>query len=175
MKKIVLLILTLTLILGNSCQDKKTMAELEKFKAQSQLEEQNKILAQRWHYDLSVDRNWAVAEEILSPDIVIHSAVGDDVKGIEEIKKFDEMWKSMPNVKINHYEIIAEGDYVLIRWDVSFDNTVDLMGVPATGNHVSDIYGMDLFRIKDGKITDLWQNYDELSFLKQIGAMPAPK
>ena len=174
MKKTVLLILTFTLIIGNSCQDKSAMDELEKFKAQSQLEEQNKILAQRFHYDLSVDRNWAVAEEILAPDIVIHSAVGEDVKGIEEVKKFDEMWKSMTNIKINHYEVIAEGDYVFIRWDVSFDHTVDLMGIPATGKHIGGIYGMDLFRIKDGKITDMWQNYDELRFLQQLGAIPSP-
>lgn len=174
MKKIVLVIVTLTLIIGNSCQDKTATAELEKQKAQLQLEEQNKALAERWHYDLSVDRNWEVADEILSPDFIIHQPTGEDMVGIEEVKQLDETWKNMPNIKINHHEIIAEGDYVFIRWDVSFDNTVDLMGIPASGNHISDIYGMDLFLIKDGKITDLWQNYDQLGFMQQMGAIPTP-
>jgi steroid delta-isomerase-like uncharacterized protein len=174
MKKNVLVFVTLTLLIGNACQDKTAMAELEKLKAQSQLEEQNKALAERWHQDLTIERNWEVADEILAADIVLHSAVGEDTKGIEEIKKFDEMWKNMPNIKINNHEIIAEGNYVLIRWDVSFDHTLDLMGIPASGNHISGIYGMDLFLIKDGKITDIWQNYDELGFMQQMGAIPTP-
>jgi len=84
------------------------------------------------------------------------------------------MWKNMPNFKITNHEITAEGNYVLIRWDAAFDNTVDLMGIPATGNHISGIYGMDLFHIKDGKITDLWQNYDQLGCMQQLGAIPTP-
>jgi len=49
------------------------------------------------------------------------------------------------------------------------------MGIPATGSHISGIYGMDLFLIKDGKITDLWQNYDQLGFMQQLGAIPTPE
>ena len=30
-------------------------------------------------------------------------------------------------------------------------------------------------RIKDGKITDLWQNYDQLGFMQQMGAIPTPE
>ena len=174
MKKIVLVFVTLTLLFGNSCQDKTAMAELEKLKTQSQLEEQNKALAERWHQDLSINRNWEVADEILAADFVIHNPGGEDTKGLEETKKLDETWKNMPNIKINNHEIIAEGNYVLIRWDVSFDHTLDLMGIPASGNHISGIYGMDLFLIKDGKITDLWQNYDQLGFMQQMGAIPTP-
>jgi predicted SnoaL-like aldol condensation-catalyzing enzyme len=174
MKKIVLTIAAFTLLIGNSCQDKNAIAELEKFRAQAQIEEQNKVLAHRFHYDLAIDRNWDLAEEILASDVVIHNPVGEDIKGIEGVKQFDEMYKNMPNMKINHYETIAEGDYVFVRWDIAFDHTKDLMGIPATGNHISDVYGMDLFLIKDGKIKEFWQNYDELRFLKLMGAIPAP-
>ena len=80
----------------------------------------------------------------------------------------------MINVKINNHQIMAEGDYVLIRWDVSFDHTVDLMGIPASGNHISDVYGIDLFLLKDGLITDMWQSYDQYGLLQQMGAIPAP-
>ena len=105
--------------------------------------------------------------------LFLHSATGDNTTGIEEVMQFDEMYKNMHNIKINHYEVVAEGDYVFVRWDVAFDNTSDLMGIPATGNHISGIYGMDLFKIKDGKISDFWQNYDELGFLKQLGVIPS--
>ena len=174
MEKTALVIVTLTLLIGNSCQDQTALAELEKLKAQTQLEEQNKALAERWHQDLTIERNWEVADEILAADFVMHDPTGEDTKGLEETKKLDEMWKNMPNLKITNHEIIAEGNYVLIRWDAAFDHTVDLMGIPASGNHVSGIYGMDLFLIKDGKITDLWQSYDQLGFMQQMGAIPTP-
>lgn len=177
MKMTVLVIVTLTLLIGNSCQDKTAMAELEKLKTQSQLEEQNKALAERWHQDLTIDRNWEVADEILAKDFVLHydTPGAEDIKGLEETKKLDETWKNLPNIKINNHEIIAEGNYVLIRWDFSFDHTLDLMGIPASGNHISGIYGMDLFLIKDGKITDLWQSWDQLGFMQQMGAIPTPQ
>ena len=176
MKKTVLVIVTLTLLIGNSCQDQTALAELEKLKAQTQLEEQNKALAERWHQDLTIERNWDVADEILASDFVLHyDAPGvEDINGLEEVKTLDEMWKNMPNLKINNHEIIAEDNYVLIRWDASFDHTLDLMGIPASGNHISGVYGMDLFLIKDGKITDLWQSYDQLGFMQQMGAIPTP-
>lgn len=173
MRQFLFVFLSLMFIFATSCQDKESLAKLEKFEAQSALEEQNKQIAERFHFDLSIDRNWEAAEEFISPDIVIHMQGGSEAKGMEELKGFDELWANMNNAKINHYEIVAEGDYVFIRWDLAFDHTTDLMGIPASGNHISGIYGMDLFRIKDGKITEMWQNYDEMGFLKQMGALPA--
>jgi len=53
MKKL-LLILPLALILCFmvGCQDKAAMAELEEFKAQAAVEEQNKALVLRWYEDV---------------------------------------------------------------------------------------------------------------------------
>jgi len=98
---------------------------------------------------------------------------GVDIRGIEGAKSLDAMYTAMKNPKINHYEIVAEGDYVFLRWDLSFDNTVDLMGIPATGNRISNIGGMDQFLIKDGKIKEFWQFYDEMGFMKQLGVIPS--
>jgi steroid delta-isomerase-like uncharacterized protein len=173
MKQHLFVFLTLMFILATSCQDKESLAKLEELKAQSELEEQNKKIAERFHFDLSIDRNWEAAEEFISEDVVIHMQGGGEAKGMEELKGFDEIWANMHNVKINHYEIVAEGDYVFIRWDMAFDHTSELMGVPASGNRVSGIFGMDLFLIKDGKITEMWQHYDQMGFLQQMGALPA--
>ena len=172
MRQYLFVFLTLMFILATSCQDKESLAKLEKLEAQSELEEQNKIIAERFHFDLSIDRNWEAAEEFISTDVVIHMQGGSEAKGLEELKGFDEIWANMNNAKINHYEIIAEGDYVFVRWDMAFDHTSDLMGIPASGNHISGIYGMDLFLIKDGKIMEMWQNFDQMGFLQQMGAIP---
>jgi steroid delta-isomerase-like uncharacterized protein len=174
MRKLLFVFLSLIFIFATSCQDQESLAKLAELKAQSELEEQNKALAERWHYDLSIDRNWDVMADILSEDFVIHNPTGEDTKGLEETKMLGEAWEAMVNLKINHHEIIAEGEYVFIYWDASFDHTNDVFGIPASGNTISGIYGMDLFRIKDGKITDLWQNYDQLGMMQQMGAIPTP-
>jgi predicted ester cyclase len=176
MKRIIFLLLglvSLAIILNTSCQDNKTQAQLEEYKTELQKLDANKAIAERFHSDLSLERKWEVSNEFLATDIVLHLPGTGDMEGIDAVKSFDEMYASMKNAKINHYEIVAEGDYVVIRWDMSFDNTVDLMGIPATGKRISDIGGMDLFLIKDGKIKEFWQFYDELGFMKQLGVIPS--
>lgn len=175
MKRITILLVfvSLAIMMNTSCQDNKALAQLEKQKAELEKLEKNKAIAERWHYDLGIDRKWELADEILEPDIVLHLPGMEDIKGIDGVKSLDEMYASMKNAKINHYEIVAEGDYVFLRWDMSFDNTVDLMGIPATGIRISNIGGMDLFLIKDSKIKEFWQFYDELGFMKQLGVIPS--
>ena len=175
MKRITSLILvfvSLTLVINTSCKNNEATAQLEKYQAELSKLEDNKALAERWHTDLAINRNWKVAEEILAPDIVVHMPGGVEVKGIEEVKGFNTMYAAMENLKINHHEIIAEGNYVFLRWDLSFDNNVDFMGIPPTGKRITDIGGIDQFLIENGKIKEFWQFYDELGFMKKLGVIP---
>jgi hypothetical protein len=34
--------------------------------------------------------------------------------------------------------------------------------------------GIDIFRIEDGKLAELWQNTDDLGLEQQLGTIPAP-
>ncbi len=149
---------------------KAVQEELDELKAQVQLEEQNKIIAARWHDDLSLNKNWEVANEILADDIIMHVPGVPDAKGKEAT--IESLGIEFPNMKIQHYETIAEGDYVFIRWDVSFDHTDTIMGFPPSGNHISGVGGMDLFLIKDGKIKEFWQNFDQLQLMQKMGVIP---
>lgn len=135
-------------------------------KAQDQLE-QNKALAERWHYDICIVMNFKVADEILAHDIALHSN-GQDTIGLEQVKTMIEGFKDLSNLKVDHPQIIAEGNLVMILWDASADNTKDFMGIPATGKNIKWA-GIDLFLIEDGKIKEVWQYYDQLGFMSQLG------
>lgn len=158
----------LALIMITSCQDKKAVTELEELKAELLILEKNKELAERWHNDLFIECNWEVAEEIIAPDVIVHFPSGEDLKGIEQVKNLEAMAKNYINPEINHYEIIADGDYVMIRWDMAFDHTQDLPGIPATGKRISNLHGIDLFRMENGKIAEFWQYYNEMAFMQQL-------
>jgi len=136
-------------------------------KTPNQLEEQNKALAERWHYDICKNMNMDVADEILVTDIRMHSG-GNEITGREQVKKMVEGFKDLSNLKLNHPRIIADGDLVMILWDASVDNTKDFMGIPATGKNIKWA-GIDLFLIENDKIKEIWQYYDELGFMQQLG------
>jgi predicted ester cyclase len=54
---------------------------------------------------------------------------------------------------------------------VNSTNKGDFMGIPATGKPMV-VKGMEVFRIADGKIAELWVSMDNLGMLKQLGAIP---
>src|SRR6478672_11860092 len=63
------------------------------------------------------------------------------------------------NLKIVHHDVFAKGDKVLIRWTNSGTNTGPLFGNPPTGKQFV-VTGFDLFRISNGKIMEMWQQYN---------------
>lgn len=36
------------------------------------------------------------------------------------------------------------------------------------------VTGIDVYRIVDGQIAELWQNWDQLGMLQQLGVAPMP-
>ena len=132
----------------------------------SKQEEENKALALRYHGDIFQNGMLEVADEILSPDFVIHNPVLPEVlrKGPQGTKKYaSAIIAAVRDRKLEHHDILVEGDKVLIRWTNSGTNTIPLFGNPPTGNTYI-VTGFDLFRISDGKIKELWQQYNFASW-----------
>jgi steroid delta-isomerase-like uncharacterized protein len=125
-------------------------------------EEENIALALRYHDDIFQKGTLEVADEILSPDFVIHNPVLPEIlrNGPEGIKKYaSAIITAVPDRKLEHHDILAKGDKVMIRWTNSGTNTGPLFGLPPTGNtYVAT--GFDLFRISNGRIKELWQQYN---------------
>ena len=69
-------------------------------------------------------------------------------------------------------DIIASGDTVATRWVVTGSLQRELMGIPASGQTVR-VEGMNFYRLKDGRVTDIWTQFDGLALIQQLGAIPA--
>jgi steroid delta-isomerase-like uncharacterized protein len=125
-------------------------------------EEKNQDLAIRYHEDIFQKGKLEVADEILSHDFIIHNPILPEElrKGPEGTKKFaSAVIAAVPDIKIVHDDIFAKDDKVLIRWTNSGTNTGPLFGNPPTGKPFI-VTGFDLFRISNGKIMELWQQYN---------------
>ena len=65
-------------------------------------------------------------------------------------------------------DVIAEGDRVVIRWTLTGTVQTDHGAVPVVYT------GIDIFRIEDGKLAELWQNTDDLGLEAQLAATSGP-
>ena len=70
--------------------------------------------------------------------------------------------------------MIVGDDLVAVRLHVKGTHRGELMGVAPSGNEI-DVEQITIFKLDDaGRCVERWIRLDELSFLQQIGAMPAP-
>jgi steroid delta-isomerase-like uncharacterized protein len=125
-------------------------------------EKENEALALRYHNEIFQKGKLEVADEILSSDFVIHNPVLPEVvrNGPEGTKKYaSAVITAVPDRKLEHHDILSKGDKVMIRWTNSGTNTGSFFGNPPTGKRYV-VTGFDLFRISNGKIKELWQQYN---------------
>jgi steroid delta-isomerase-like uncharacterized protein len=139
--------------------------------------EANEVLAHRFHMDVFQQGNLAVADEIVAPNFVLHAPglPPQMQRGAEGVKQFAAAIRNAfpDDLRITHDDTIGAGDKVVILWSSTGTHNGVFMGIPPTGKPTT-VTGIDIFRIAGGKLVELWQNWDQLGLLQQIGAIPAP-
>jgi steroid delta-isomerase-like uncharacterized protein len=71
-------------------------------------------------------------------------------------------------------DLFSTADKVVARWTGSGRHVADVNGIPATGNDVRQIEAVAIHRMEGGKIAEIWQVWDTLGFLQQLGVIPQP-
>jgi steroid delta-isomerase-like uncharacterized protein len=134
----------------------------------------NKELSRRFT-ELFSTGDEALAEEILSPDVVFHGTTGDgELHGIDEMKAFVAGYRrAFPDARSTVEDQVAEGDKVVTRWRARGTHRGELGPVPPTGR-AFEIEGVTIERIAGGRIAEVWVARDELGLLRQLGLVPAP-
>ena len=91
----------------------------------------------------------------------------------EMVAFFAELFDAFPDWRFEVLETVAEGDGVAVRWRAraTFAGPGSFMGFEPNGARV-DIEGVDLVRVRDGRISaiDAYMNGAELA--RQLGALP---
>jgi predicted ester cyclase len=68
--------------------------------------------------------------------------------------------------------LVAEGDLVTEYFTASGTQQGELFGVPASGRAVT-LPGINIFRVRDGRIAERWGRLDDLGLMRQLGLAPA--
>lgn len=133
----------------------------------------NKTLVQRWFSEVWNEGRADAIDEMLADDAVVHG-LGADLHGPAEFKHFHSAYRNAyPDVAIHIDGLVAEGDMVAVRWSAIGTHRGDGLGFPATGRR-AQFTGMVFVRIKEGKLVEGWNNFDQLGMLQQLGIVSLP-
>jgi predicted ester cyclase len=107
-----------------------------------------------------------------------HATLNGQPMGREGDKhRAEVLAEAFPDQRYDILETVAEGDRLVVRWRMTGTHRGDLAGptmtIPATGKSI-DIWGMSLYRIRDGMAEEIWERFDMMEFLGQLGVLRAP-
>lgn len=128
--------------------------------------EQNKALIRRFYEEVVNQRAVELIDEMIAEDFDDHAAHG---KGREHFKiLYHIMIRIFPDIQAVLQDLIAEGDKVVARVEFTATQADSFRGFPATNKQVA-YSGVDIFRIKDGKLAERWAQRDFLGMLEKLG------
>jgi predicted ester cyclase len=132
----------------------------------------NKAVVRRYWMELWNEKRGEIIAEIAVEPVIFHFPGGQAHQPANLTKWFETALVAFPNVHFTIHLEIAEGDLVATHWSYIATNSGLFLGRPATGKQVTDT-GIDIFRIKDGKIVEMWVVQDSLGLMQQLGVLPA--
>jgi steroid delta-isomerase-like uncharacterized protein len=107
---------------------------------------------------------------MLADDAASYELVTGDPRGVEHELDACRIWHgAFSNVELRVEQVVAGGDEVAVYWRLLSTHTAAFMGVPPTGNAVR-VPGMEIDRVVDGQIAEIWRLSDTMSVMQQIGA-----
>jgi steroid delta-isomerase-like uncharacterized protein len=80
---------------------------------------------------------------------------------------------AFPDLYHEIVDMVAEGDKVAVRLNVTGTHKGEFQGIPPTSKRLS-LDEMGFITIIDGKITEGWISADTMKLMQQIGGIPPP-
>jgi predicted ester cyclase len=134
--------------------------------------EQNKGIVRDFIDGLFSNGDPGAVDTYLAEDFVNHDppfGVSADREGMRVAGAM--MRAGFPDWHSELHELIAEGDLVVERFTATGHQRGEVMGAAPTGRAVA-LAGINIFRIRDGKVVERWGRLDDLGFLQQLGLAP---
>jgi predicted ester cyclase len=131
--------------------------------------EQNKAIVMRFNKECIEQGKEDSFSEILSDNVINHSAPAGMPKGKESFYYFlnDVLRKGFPNLTVEIMEQVAERDLVTTRKKIRGTHTGEIFGI-APSNKEVEINVIDIIRLENGKYAEHWGQSNFADVLKQL-------
>ena len=104
-------------------------------------------------------------------DIKAITADGN-IEGIDAFKAYyNNYLTGFSDAEFNIVDVFGQGDKIVKHWNFKGTHDGDFFGIPATGKKI-DLIGTTLVLMKDGKIIQEQDFFDNYSLLSQLGLLP---
>ena len=125
----------------------------------------NKALVGRYGEELYSQHKLDIASEIFTEDAIFHQPGSADLNLTDLLKSYEDTFAAFPDARIGTlYVRIAEDNYVASAY--SWEGTFAPTGTKVQFNVVN------LCRIENGKIAEVWHVWDSFNVMQQVGAIP---
>jgi predicted ester cyclase len=133
--------------------------------------EKNKEIVHAYADEVWIPANEDAAGRYIDTNFVNHNPSPGEPPGLEGFIQGLRVYRgAFPNAEWKFHDLIAEGDKVAERWSVHGTHDGELFGVSPTGREVT-MTGINIFRLKEGKIAERWGELDALGMMLQLGAI----
>ncbi len=136
----------------------------------------NKALYRRWLDEIWMAGDVSGAGEILAEDLLDHTPMRGQPSG-----RAGDLWAAQlirtafPDLRFDVEALLADDEYVSGRWTMRGTHTgpITFMNIEATGRPVV-MGGQEIFRIRDGRLAEVWHCEDVGAMLEQLRLGPPP-
>jgi len=133
--------------------------------------EDHKALIRRFYEEVWNKGNLDAADTIFADDYVRHDLrPGNPLPGPAGQKKIAADFRAaFPDLHMTIDVIVAEGDMIAARWTTEGTNTGQWGNIPPTGKRAK-FSGVNIFRIANGRVVEIWNHRDDLGVMQQLDA-----
>ena len=133
--------------------------------------EENKSIVRRFFEVGPSKGDLDAANELLAPDFFLHVPLpcSPGVRGIDEV--VSACRAAFQDLQVTVEDMVAEGDMVAARFTARGVHNGAFMGLPPTGKPIT-MTGIEIFRLENGKIAELWGEANLLGLMQQLGILP---
>ena len=116
-----------------------------------------------------------IVDEVYAPEIVRHDCgVPEDIVGLENAKNhLGILFNAFPDLGLTVDDMIVAGNKMAQRWTMIGTNTGSMGDMPPTGKKVK-ISGISIAHFVNGKVVEIWDFYNMLDMMSQLGFTLTP-
>ena len=137
------------------------------------MSEQNKKVVEEFIQALFTRGELEAVDAYLAPEFVDHNpTIPGETGDRNSMRSASQIFRAaFPDWKSKVEDIIAVDDKVVERFTAQGTHQGELMHIPPTGRTVT-LTGINIFRLRDGKIIERWGVLDQLALMQQLGDTP---
>lgn len=138
--------------------------------------EANKALYRRWLDEIWSGGDFSHSTDILAEDLRDHTPMPGQPSGrVGDLWAAQMIRTAFPDLRFEIEALVADAEYVSGRWTMRATHTGPLafMSIVPTGRPVV-MGGQEIFRVRDGKLAEVWHCEDLGAMLEQLRLGPPP-